>query len=142
VLGNLTSPFIRYNLRDIGRLSTEQCPCGLPFPLLAVIEGRSNDLLTLADGRRCMSAGALIPLTAFADAIRHYQLRQLEVSRFELLIVPSRRFANVGPEPILNAIRSQLGNAQIDLRLVESIEPDPSGKQRAFVSTLPVQYRA
>jgi len=31
--------------------SAQQCPCGHPFQLLAVIEGRANDLLVLADGR-------------------------------------------------------------------------------------------
>jgi phenylacetate-CoA ligase len=142
VLGNHTSPFIRYNLKDVGRLSTADCPCGLPFPMLAVIEGRSNDLLTLPDGRRCMSAGVLIPLTPFADEIQHYQLRQLAISHFELLIVPSSRFANVGPEPILNAIRPQLGEVTLDLRLVDAIKADRSGKQRAFVSDLAVDHRA
>jgi phenylacetate-CoA ligase len=142
VLGNRTSPFIRYNLRDIGRLSTRDCSCGLPFPVLAVIEGRSNDLIALADGRRCMSAGVLIPLTPFADAIQQYQLRQLQIEHFELRIVPSSRFANVGPERILSAIGSRLGNARIDLRLVDVIPADRSGKQRAFVSDLADDHRA
>jgi phenylacetate-CoA ligase len=142
VLRNRTSPFIRYNLKDIGRLATRYCPCGLPFPLLAVIEGRSNDLLTLADGRRCMSAGVLMPLTPFAKLIQQYQLRQLDIRHFELLVVPSSRFADAGPEPILNAIRPQLGGATVDLRLVDVIRPERSGKQRAFVSNLVADHRA
>jgi phenylacetate-CoA ligase len=140
VLGNRTSPFIRYNLRDIGRLSTQQCSCGLPFPLLAVIDGRANDLLLLADGRTGGPSGALVLMIQFADAIIQYQLRQLAIGQFELLIVPSSRFAQVGQERIVNALRSELGAATIEVRLVNAIVPDPSGKLRAFVSQLAVDH--
>jgi phenylacetate-CoA ligase len=140
VLGNRTSPFIRYNLKDIGRLSTQACPCGLPFPLLAVIAGRANDLLVFADGRTATPAGALVLMIPFADAVKQYQLRQLEISRFELLVVPSSRFAAVGQERIINALRLHLGVATIEVRLVNEIVPDRSGKLRAFVSQLAIDH--
>jgi phenylacetate-CoA ligase len=136
VLGNRTSPFIRYNLKDIGRLSAQPCPCGLAFPLLSVIEGRANDLLRLPGGRTLGPSGALVLMTQFADAIIQYQLRQLAIGHFELFIVPSNRFAQLGPQPIIDALRSQLGAATIELRLVAAIAPDRSGKLRAFISQL------
>jgi phenylacetate-CoA ligase len=138
VLANRTTPFIRYNLKDIGRLSTQLCPCGLPFPLLAVVQGRANDLVVLADGRRCTPQGIFARMNRFADALQHYQLRQMEIGRFEFLIVPSRRFANVDLGGIMEAIGSTLGNAKIELRLVDMIPPDPSGKRRIFVSRLAI----
>jgi phenylacetate-CoA ligase len=142
VLGNRTSPFIRYNLRDIGRLSAQRCSCGLPFPLLAVIEGRANDLLLFADGRTGGPSGALVLMIQFADAVIQYQLRQLAIGQFELFIVPSSRFAHVGQERIVNALRSELGAATIKVRLVDAIAPDRSGKLRAFVSQLAVDPSA
>jgi phenylacetate-CoA ligase len=142
VLANRTTPFIRYNLRDIGRLSLQPCPCGLPFPLLAVIQGRANDLAVLADGRRCTPQGIFARMNRFADAIHHYQLQQTGTARFEFLIVPSRRLTDVDREGIMNAIGSTLGNAKIELRLVDMIPPDPSGKRRIFVSRLAIDDSA
>jgi len=79
-------------------------------------------------------------MTQFADAIIQYQLRQLAIGQFKLFIVPSSRFAQVGPQPIVNALRSELGAATIEVRLVDAIVPDPSGKLRAFVSQLAVDH--
>jgi phenylacetate-CoA ligase len=136
VLANQTLPFIRYNLRDIGRLSPHSCSCGRPFPLLAVIQGRANDQIVLADGRRRTPPGILAHLTGFIDAILHYQLRQLEIGRFELLIVPTGPLPEVNRIGIVKAMETALGHAKVELRLVERILPDPSGKRRAFVSDL------
>ena len=136
VLANRTQPFIRYNLKDIGRLSTQACTCRSPFPLLTVIEGRVNDLIVLADGRRCTPQGIFARMNRLADAIRHYQLRQTGIGRFEMLVVPTIRFENGGRGEVLNAIGSTLGDSKIELRLVDRIPPDASGKRRIFVSQL------
>lgn len=141
VLANRTQPFIRYNLKDIGRLATQACTCGSPFPLLTMIAGRANDLIVLADGRRCTPQGIFARMNRFADAIRHYQLRQTGIGRFEMLVVPSIRFPNVGREGILDAIGSTLGDAKIEVRLVDMIPTERSGKRRIFVSELPTDGR-
>jgi phenylacetate-CoA ligase len=136
VLGNRTQPFIRYNLRDIGRLSVQRCPCGRPFPLLAAIQGRSNDLMVLADGRRLTPMWVFAQITPFVDSIEQYQLRQTQIGRFELLIVPSSRLPLIDLQGVAKAIGSVLGNAQVQARLVDVIPPDPSGKRRFFLSQL------
>ncbi len=136
VLGNRTQPFIRYNLRDIGRLSTLRCGCGLPFPLLTVIQGRANDLIVLADGRRLTPEWFLGQIKDFVASIQQYQLRQTDIGRFELLIVPSRCCPEVDRAGVVNAVRSVLGDVQIELHLVAVIPPDRSGKRRFFISQL------
>jgi hypothetical protein len=70
----------------------------------------------------------------FVDSIVQYQLRQIEIGRFELLIVPSSRFSNAARESIVTIIEAALGNAKLELRLVNAIPADRSGKQRAFVT--------
>jgi phenylacetate-CoA ligase len=134
VLANRTQPFIRYNLRDIGRLSTEPCSCGRSFPVLSTISGRADDLIVLADGRRRTAMDALGRIDRLVGAIRHYQFRQVGIDRFELLIVPSARFADVAAEGIVRAAGSVLEGAEIEVRLVDAIPQDRSGKRRAFVS--------
>jgi len=136
VLGNRTLPFIRYNLKDIGRLATQSCSCGLPFPLLAVLQGRVNDQIVLADGRHRTPPGILAHLARFIDAILQYQLRQIGIGRFELLVVPSSRFSDLSRNDMIKGIESALGNATVELRLVDMIPADRSGKRRTFVSAL------
>lgn len=46
-LVNRTQPLIRYQLTDRVTMLEEACPCGRPFPLLAAVDGRSDDLLKL-----------------------------------------------------------------------------------------------
>lgn len=75
-------------------------------------------------------------LDRFVDAILHYQLRQIAIGRFELLIAPSNRFADTGLEPIVEAAESVLSEAVLDVKLVPAIPPERSGKRRAFVSEL------
>ena len=45
-------PFIRYEIGDIGILSTEKCTCGINLPLLKSIEGRLADNIILKDGSK------------------------------------------------------------------------------------------
>jgi phenylacetate-coenzyme A ligase PaaK-like adenylate-forming protein len=47
VLFSRTQPLIRYEMSDRVMLSPEQCRCGLPFPVLGGIEGRTEDILRL-----------------------------------------------------------------------------------------------
>lgn len=47
VLFSRTMPLIRYEMSDAPRLSAEPCSCGLPFALLADLEGRREDVLVL-----------------------------------------------------------------------------------------------
>ncbi len=136
VLANRTQPFIRYNLRDIGRLSTEPCSCERSFPLLSAISGRADDLIVLADGRRRTAQDALVRIDRFGGAIRHYQFRQVGIDRFELLIVPSSRFGDGDAGGAARAAGSALEGAEIEVRIVDAIPQDRSGKRRAFVSLL------
>ena len=47
VLFSRTQPLIRYEMSDRVRISTEACPCGRPFQLVAEVGGRSEDVVVL-----------------------------------------------------------------------------------------------
>jgi phenylacetate-CoA ligase len=46
-LVNRTQPLIRYRLTDRVTMLPQPCLCGRPFPLLAAVDGRSDDMLKL-----------------------------------------------------------------------------------------------
>jgi phenylacetate-coenzyme A ligase PaaK-like adenylate-forming protein len=45
---NRTQPLIRYELTDLVTISPERCPCGRPYKLIETIDGRTDDVLSLA----------------------------------------------------------------------------------------------
>ncbi len=133
VLGNRTTPFIRYNLRDLGQFALQPCACGSPFPLLTRLVGRADDLIALDDGVSRTPMDVLGRLDRFIDLVRHYQLRQLDTRRFELLIVPARPVAAADSANLIAAVREALPSAAVGLKLVDDIPPQKSGKRLAFV---------
>ena len=46
-LFNFTQPLIRYEITDILTMSPDPCPCGRPFRIIAIVEGRSDDVIYL-----------------------------------------------------------------------------------------------
>ena len=56
---NYGMPFIRYEMGDMGAVSTRKCPCGRGLPLLEQISGRSADMLFTPDGIQ-ITAGSLV----------------------------------------------------------------------------------
>jgi len=135
VLTNRTTPFIRYNLRDLGQMAVHACSCGSPFPLLTQLVGRADDLIQLEDGSSRTAMDILGRLDRHVDLVRHYQLRQIAGFRFELLIVPTRHFADTDAANVIGAVHESVPEAQIELKLVDSIAPQTSGKRMAFVRT-------
>jgi len=142
VLTNHTHPFIRYRLGDIGRFATTGCRCGRTFPLLEVISGRADDMIEFADGTRRTPLNVLGRLDSFAPLVRHYQLHQLAVDRFELWIVPSPDYTPEVAGQILRALEDPLQHAAITLRVVDAAPRDPSGKLRSFICAMKARTRA
>lgn len=133
VLHNRTTPFIRYNLHDLAAWATAPCSCGRTAPLLEVFAGRANDLLTYPDGRQLTPMGITAIFSERAHLLRQYQMRQSGAARFDLSIVPTAEFNAAESESLLRELGEMLGAVRIELRTMDRIAPDPSGKLRAFI---------
>ena len=44
-------PLLRYRVEDVGAAADTTCPCGRGLPTMAIVEGRVQDLISLAGGR-------------------------------------------------------------------------------------------
>ncbi len=141
-LTNRTHPFIRYRLGDIGRYSAARCPCGRSFPVLDMISGRADDMIVLADRTHRSPLDVLGRLDRFAPVVRHYQLHQTAVDRFELWIVPSPAYTAQDGQRILQAIEEPLSRAVVALTIVDAVPRDPSGKLRSFICSIQAPSRA
>jgi len=89
VVSNLVSRgtvLLNYRLGDLATLAAEPCPCGRSLPLLASLDGRSDDWIELA-GRR-VHPQAVRTLFTDEQAIWQYQVIQCTPTHFDIAIVP------------------------------------------------------
>jgi len=145
-LVNRTQPLIRLELGDLLTLSPDPCPCGRPFPVLASIEGRRDDVLALPG--RAGGTVAVHPLTLRGPLTGVEELRQYRIvlDRSGLTVeavMPSEMGEETGRETSAEIVR-RLRDAleargveppAIQVRRVAAIERHPGSGKAKLVET-------
>ena len=132
ILNNFSMPFIRYNLNDIASYSKEKCPCGRTFPLINQIKGRANDYMIAEDGRKISFFNPYFK--ELAPRVYEYQIIQKDLNSFTVLIVPGKSYRYEGEKIFIPVIKRFFPYSNVDLKIVEKIEREKSGKFMAFKS--------
>lgn len=143
-LYNFTMPFIRYVLGDRGSLLSDghnPCACGASGPSMALLEGRTDDMLRLPDGRYLSprvvaSAVFLRPNGVRIHGLHKYQLVQKAVDRLEVRVVLDEDHDPDWEEVLVEAALKVLKGVSLDIREVDDIPFDHSGKYKRVVSTV------
>ena len=141
-LFNFAMPFIRYWVGDVGIPSKDECPCGLGLPLMKVIEGRKDSLLTLPDGRLLSPRTFTVAMNMFKSIreIDQFRVIQRRVDHFTLQInkrngdTDEAKMGNdlVGHfEKMLNVSKKEI---TFDVEFWDKIPVDKTGKLSAVVS--------
>ena len=133
---NFAMPLIRYEIGDVGALSPKTCDCGLPYPLLDSVIGRT------VDGFYDMQ-GAFISTISLGSLIdRGPSIGQVQFVQEDLNTVLVRFGAmDSVPETVrkyyTGALKKLLaGLSMVKFELVDQIETEKSGKYRFTVSRL------
>jgi len=135
---NYTMPLIRYAVEDIVILSKEKHNCGRNFPLIRLIEGRSNDFVTLPSGKILPPILLIITLEK-RKGISQFKLVQENINVFNVQIVKGQNFKETIIEEVKHVLREILGrNTQINVNIVDEIPREKSGKVRPIISKVPV----
>jgi phenylacetate-CoA ligase len=121
---NYGMPFIRYEIGDVGILSTEDCACGRGLPLLDSIGGRLVDVVFTPDKRRIASI-TLIPNLVHAPGITNRV--QFVQDRFDHLQIRMTK-----PQPPRKAL-------QIQREIVEKIFGPKMKVSYKFVDDIPLR---
>jgi phenylacetate-CoA ligase len=134
-LSNRAVPLVRYRLGDRAALLEGECPCGVTLPLMTPVEGRSDDLVRLVDGRTVAPTWFRSWLALGDAPVRQYRVEQHADSSISLVIVPREGADAVHRlEQLRAAMAEEIGaGAQLRLELVDSI-PHDRGKTRDVVS--------
>lgn len=134
-LTNRATVLLNYRLGDIVTPAAAPCPCGRTLPLLARVDGRSDDLVRHPDGRSVHVWPVLAGVQALPGVAQN-QLVQSPGNRFHLRLVLRRgtdaeaTTARAGDE-----LRAVLGPAaEITVEHVETLAHGSSGKVRLVVS--------
>jgi phenylacetate-CoA ligase len=135
-LHSLAMPFIRYELDDVVTVPEEEpCPCGCTFPRIRVLNGRSDDWLYTADGKR---VSPLIFVIASIPGVGQYRVRQKAYDHLIIEILPGRDFNEHTLRLVRDHIVDVMGvNQKIEVRRKEHI-PKEAGKMRRVISDISV----
>ncbi|MBL8362818.1 MAG: phenylacetate--CoA ligase family protein [Rubrivivax sp.] len=135
-------PFIRYRTGDVAVLDRHgRCACGRSLPMLREIQGRSTDFVVAADGT-VMHGLALIYIVRDLPGVRSFKIVQESLQRTDVQLVVDAAFDRTRMDAIARDFRRRLGaEVQVDVRLVDAIAPERSGKFRYVVSKVSAPSR-
>jgi phenylacetate-CoA ligase len=133
-LESFAQPFIRYRTGDMVRVAQESCQAGLGLDVITEVLGRSTDFIVRADGT-IMHALAVIYVLRAVPGVEEFKLVQHLLKDIEVMVVPNAHWAESSRAEIESGLRRRLGDdVRIELRLVDSIPAEASGKHRYVVS--------
>ena len=133
---NADMPLVRYRIGDRGALAPPEdtCTCGRSLPLVSHIEGRVDDVLYTADGRR---VGRLDPVFKAELPIREAQIVQEALDRVRVRYVPAPGFTDADAQSIADRLRERMGPITVEFEALDAVPRTSSGKFRAVVCKLP-----
>jgi phenylacetate-CoA ligase len=138
---NADMPLIRYRVGDGGSLPIADlpCSCGRLLPTLGSVEGRLDDLLYTADGRRI---GRLDPVFKESLPIREAQIIQEALDRVRVRYIPAPGFTSEAAQSIVERLQARMGAVKVILDGVEELPREANGKFRAVICRVPAEERA
>lgn len=137
--GNRATPFLRYDLGDVGRLHTSPCACGRSTPRLELLEGRIGEIVTSPSGR-WIHGEFFTHLFYKVAGVRRFRVVQEDVRRLHIQIEGEGPVDEGTLRFLTETIRRE-GDPDFDVRceIVAHIPPSPSGKYRFVESRVPLR---
>lgn len=134
-LQNFGMPLIRYEIGDVGALSSEPCACGRAGDRISRLFGRTTDFFSTRDGRK-IHGEYFTHLFYGLDAVRQFQLVQETLDSFVLRIVRNPEFWVPAVEDRIRAeLQKVFGEAsKLEIEYVDAIPVSASGKYRFTIS--------
>lgn len=147
-LFNYTFPILRYNIEDVGVPINDECSCGKKLPLMKVVEGRSNDFITLADQESLSPLHFIEALGAFKleKEIEQYRVIQQNTNCINILIRKTQ--TTVDEHKIKNTLLNNLetnipqcfdsknSSVTVDIDFVDEIKCTDRGKLNVVCSNV------
>ncbi len=135
-LHNYAMPLINYATRDLAVATDRKCSCGRGLPLVERIDGRIEDVVIGADGRR---VGRLDAAFKYAKGLIRAQVLQRRRGEVDVLLHTAEEFTSADEDRLTDELKARLGSGtKVAYRYVEAdaIGLTPAGKLRFVISEL------
>lgn len=131
------TPLIRYKIGDTVVMDESlTCDCGDNNPLVSEIGGRADDYLLATNGSH-VNLGNISNCTKNVKGISRFQIIQDDFSTFLVLIKADHTFDIQQREKFESNLKYRFGDdALLQLRVVDDISVEKSGKYRIIVNNL------
>ena len=132
------APFLRYVTGDMGALSSQECACGRPLPLLERIEGRTTDFVVAPDGT-ILHALSVIYVLREIEGVEQFRIRQKSSDTFHVQVVKGKHYQPESEDRIRTGLQQRLrAPLHVTVEYLPGLPPEPSGKFRYVVSDVHV----
>ena len=132
-LSNWVMPLIRYAIEDRAALSDGVCTCGRGLPLMDHIQGRTADILYLANGK-CVDSHHLIK----DFPVIEFQAVQTRSNACILRLLPDREYSAEHEAQIKNLLQKALGSdTDLTIERVQELTSTRAGKYRRVIALPP-----
>jgi phenylacetate-CoA ligase len=127
-------PFIRYDQGDLATYKLVQDNRGKPVKVIDRIIGRQDDLASLPDGR-FLTYLDFYEIMDVYSGVKRFRIRQRAPDLFLIELVAEVEYYRRIQEELATKLRALSHHPlRFEVRLVEEMTPDPSGKMRILVS--------
>jgi phenylacetate-CoA ligase len=134
-LHSYSTPFIRYDVGDLGRLA-DTCRCGHDGPTVSNILGRAKDLIKHSDGRLGVFFIRAKELKKVAD-FTEYRIRQTSLDTIVLDVAGCDKLTEDQHTCFIELIKNHAGyDFTVDVRTVKEIDWGQSVKRLGFRNEL------
>jgi phenylacetate-CoA ligase len=137
-LVNRGTVLLNYRLGDIATLLPDPCSCGRTLPLLSFLEGRTDDWITLPDGRLLHPQAIRIIFTA-EQSVWQYQVVQQAPAQFSVAVIAADDCDRTQLQARLVAqFRNTFGeDSHITVSFVSDLPRTARGKVRPVIALQP-----
>ncbi len=133
-LATAAQPFIRYRTGDQARLGSAPDAGGRGLHVLEEVLGRQTDFVVRADGT-LMHALALIYVLRATEGVAQFKCIQHTPTDLEVWVVPNQHWNEGSVMAVIAGLRARMGESlRVDIKLMEAIPAEASGKHRYVVS--------
>ncbi len=132
-------PLLRYEIGDIGIPLAGRCACGRGLPMMKMIQGRSDDFVTLPSGFVVPPVGTFADVFEARPDVAEFFLLQEKKDLIRVRIVPRGRLQPDTLDRLQRDIEALTRHeAVVEIVVVDRLERPPGGKIRRIASRVPV----
>jgi phenylacetate-CoA ligase len=132
-------PFIRYQVGDRGICKKEECSCGNGMEIIVSLSGRKDEFIKCPNGKLVDPyyfeyLNKTIPKSL--GNISQFRIIQTAIDRIIITVLATGEINRIEKYILEKSEKIFSDDVEVSVEFVDSIDKDPSGKQRCFISRI------